>query len=56
MLFEISRKLGLPDIIIRDAKKMISEDNIEFEEVLSSIEKDRTRIEEYKQKSLKSKV
>lgn len=47
--FEISRKLGLPDIIIRDAKKMISEDNIEFEEVLSSIEKDRTRIEEYKQ-------
>ncbi|MBL7575571.1 DNA mismatch repair protein MutS2 [Peptoniphilus asaccharolyticus DSM 20463] len=47
--FEISKKLGLPDIIIRDAKKMISDENIEFEEVLSSIEKDRTRIEEYKQ-------
>lgn len=49
--FEISKKLGLPDIIIQDAKKMISNDNIEFEEVLSNIEKDRTKIEEYKQQA-----
>ncbi|SHH44593.1 DNA mismatch repair protein MutS2 [Anaerosphaera aminiphila DSM 21120] len=49
--FEISKRLGLPDNIIDSARELISEDNIEFEKVLQSIEEDRTKIEEHKVKA-----
>ena len=39
--FEISRKLGLPDRIIKNAKSLLEQDDIAFEEVIASIEKDR---------------
>ncbi|MFR7760545.1 MAG: endonuclease MutS2, partial [Peptoniphilus grossensis] len=42
--FEISRRLGLPDEIIEKSKKLLSSENIEFEDVLKSIDKDRTKI------------
>ena len=47
--FEISRRLGLPDEIIGEAKKLLSSENIEFEDVLQSIDEDRTKIREYKE-------
>jgi DNA mismatch repair protein MutS2 len=39
--FEISRKLGLSDEIIDSAKEFIHSDDIEFEDLLSSIEENR---------------
>lgn len=42
--FEISKRLGLPGEIIDSARSLINEDNIEFEEVLKAIEKDRSEI------------
>ncbi len=44
--FEISRRLGLEDDLISYAKDLISSENLEFEDVLSGIEKDRKFIEE----------
>ena len=46
--FEISSKLGLQNFIIDSAKQFMSSDNIEFEDVLAKIEKDRTEIEKSK--------
>lgn len=46
--FEISKRLGLQDFIIEGAAEFISSDNIEFEDVLSKIEKDRVEIEKSK--------
>lgn len=43
--FEISQRLGLSNEIIDYARELISDDNIEFEAVLQSIEEDRTKIE-----------
>ncbi|KXZ39345.1 DNA mismatch repair protein MutS2 [Alkalithermobacter thermoalcaliphilus JW-YL-7 = DSM 7308] len=43
--FEISRKLGLSEYIIENAKKLISRENIEFEEVLQNIEENKIRLE-----------
>ena len=51
--FEISRKLGLQDFIIDSAKNFISTDNIEFEDVLAKIERDRTEIEKSKSDTLR---
>lgn len=44
--FEISKRLGLQDYIIDYARDLISQENIEFEDVLRSIEKDRIEAEE----------
>ncbi|WP_071027985.1 endonuclease MutS2 [Peptoniphilus raoultii] len=44
--FEISRRLGLSSAIIEDAGKLISDENIEFEKVLASIDEDRTKTRE----------
>lgn len=44
--FEISKRLGLQDYIIEYAKDLISKENIEFEDVLKSIEEDRIKAEE----------
>lgn len=46
--FEISKRLGLSEEIIHYAKNLVSEDNIEFEKVLQSIEEDRSRIEQHR--------
>lgn len=63
--FAISSKLGLPDYIIEDAKRHITEDKENFENLLTDlensriiIEKERLEIESYKQeiKSLKERL
>lgn len=46
--FAISSKLGLPDYIIDEAKKQISEENESFEDVLTDLETNRKIIEEEK--------
>lgn len=54
--FEISRRLGLPDEIIGEAKKLLSSENIEFEDVLQSIVEDRTKIREYREELEREKA
>ena len=46
--FEISKRLGLQDYIIEDAKVLISKESVEFEDILQAIDKDRRTIEEEK--------
>lgn len=53
--FEISKRLGLPSEIIDSAKILINEDNIEFEEVLKAIEKDRSEIARAKEDVLRER-
>ena len=43
--FAISGKLGLPDHIIEDAKKRLSEQDVSFEDLLSDLESSRRTIE-----------
>lgn len=47
--FEISRRLGLQDDIIERAKSVISSEDIEFEDILSSLEADRRAAERSKE-------
>ncbi|GMG96903.1 endonuclease MutS2 [Tepidimicrobium xylanilyticum] len=56
--FEISKRLGLQDYIIEYAKTLISKENVEFEDVLKAIDKDRRIIEEnrYEMEKLKEEV
>lgn len=54
--FEISRRLGLPNEIIGEAKKLLSSENIEFEDVLQSIDEDRTKIREYREELEREKA
>lgn len=44
--FEISKRLGLQGYIIEYAKTLVSKENVEFEDVLQAIDKDRKIIEE----------
>lgn len=53
--FEISQRLGLGSDIIDYAKNLISEENIEFEDVLDSMEKDRIAINENKEEAARYK-
>lgn len=53
--FEISKRLGLPNEIIDSAGSLINEDNIEFEEVLKAIEKDRSEIARAKEDVLRER-
>ncbi|NMA86926.1 MAG: endonuclease MutS2 [Tissierellia bacterium] len=46
--FEISKRLGLQDYIIEDAKALVSRESVEFEDILQAIDKDRKTIEEEK--------
>lgn len=46
--FEISKRLGLQDYIIDEARSLVSKDNIEFEDALQVIDKDRKITEENK--------
>lgn len=56
--FEISRKLGLNDYVIKRAKEFIDTDNIALEDVLQNVEKNRIKAEEerYEAEKLKSKI
>ena len=56
--FEISKRLGLQDYIIDYAKNLVSKENVEFEDVLQAIDKDRKIIEEnrFEAERLKSEV
>ena len=56
--FEISKRLGLQDYIIDEARSLVSEENIEFEDVLTAIDEDRRRIEsdKYEAEQLKQEV
>ena len=47
--FAISKRLGLPDSIIERAKEQISEKDESFEDVLTSLEQNRIRMENEKQ-------
>ena len=56
--FAISKKLGLPDYIIKDASARMDADDVQFEDLLSdlehsriTIEKERAEINAYKQES-----
>ncbi|SHK23205.1 DNA mismatch repair protein MutS2 [Hathewaya proteolytica DSM 3090] len=49
--FEISRKLGLPGYIIDFAKKNISHDNMEFEDLISSLQEKNILAEQYARKN-----
>ena len=53
--FEISKRWGLPSEIIESAGSLINEDNIEFEEVLKAIEKDRSEIARAKEDVLRER-
>lgn len=53
--FEISKRLGLPSEIIDSARSLINEDNIEFEEVLKAIEKDKSEIVRAKEDVLRER-
>ncbi len=50
--FEISQKLGLKPVIIKHAKGMLEQGDIEFEEVITSIEKDRKLAEEERDEAI----
>ena len=49
--FAISKRLGLPDRIINDAKKRVNEEDEKFEHVLASLEENRITLEK-KQKEI----
>jgi len=44
--FEISRKLGLSEEIIKRAKEFISQDDVKFEDLIKSLEEDKRKAEE----------
>ena len=50
--FEISRKLGLPDVIIDRASALIERGDMEFEDVLSAIEEDRKKAEDERDEAI----
>ncbi len=54
--FEISKKLGLRDYIIDRAKEFINTDNIELEDLLQNVEKNRIKAEEDRAEAEKLKL
>ncbi len=50
--FEISQKLGLKPVIIKHARGMLEQGDIEFEDVITSIEKDRKAAEEERDEAI----
>jgi DNA mismatch repair protein MutS2 len=53
--FEISKRLGLPEHIINQARELVSQENIEFEDVLQAMDRDRRMAEENKLEAEKIK-
>ncbi|WP_324824642.1 endonuclease MutS2 [Sinanaerobacter sp. ZZT-01] len=54
--FEISKKLGLPDAVIDHARSLLEKGDIEFEEVITSIEKDKITAEEERDEAIALKL
>ncbi len=54
--FEISKRLGLSDYIIDEARALISKENIAFEDVLQALDQDRRMAEENKLESQRVKL
>ncbi|MCG8484637.1 MAG: Smr/MutS family protein, partial [Clostridia bacterium] len=54
--FEISQKLGLNDFIIQDARKLLGNEDIAFEDIITSIEKDRKEAEEERDEAVRLKI
>ncbi|MCF6465214.1 endonuclease MutS2 [Clostridium sp. Cult2] len=56
--FEISKRLGLQNYIIDYAKTLVSKENVEFEDVLQAIDRDRKIIEEnrFEAEKLKTEI
>lgn len=50
--FEISQKLGLKPVIIKHARGMLEQGDIEFEDVITSIEQDRKKAEEERDEAI----
>lgn len=50
--FEISQKLGLKPVIIKHARSMLEQGDIEFEDVITSIEQDRKKAEEERDEAI----
>ncbi|WP_245157214.1 endonuclease MutS2 [Anaerovorax sp. IOR16] len=50
--FEISKKLGLPDVVIDHARGLLEKGDIEFEEVITTIEKDKITAEEERDEAI----
>ena len=53
--FEISKRLGLKEDIIKEARALVDEDHMEFEEVLRTIEKDKQEISANKEKIIRQR-
>jgi DNA mismatch repair protein MutS2 len=49
--FAISKRLGLPEIIIEDAKGLLTQEDIKFEDMLMDIESNRSEAEREKTKA-----
>ncbi len=54
--FEISKKLGLPAELISEAKKLLEQDDIEFEDLISQIAEDKKRAEEEKDEAIRVNI
>ncbi|NLY44684.1 MAG: endonuclease MutS2 [Tissierella sp.] len=53
--FEISKRLGLQDYVIDYARQLVSQENIQFEDVLQAIERDRLETEQNREETEKLK-
>lgn len=53
--FAISKRLGLDDDVIENAKNYINAENIKFEDILTQLEKNRQEAEELKEKAKRDK-
>ncbi|MBR6873497.1 MAG: endonuclease MutS2 [Ruminococcus sp.] len=53
--FAVSRRLGVPEDIIKHAKSLVSDENRKFERIIDSLEKIRTQLEAEKESAEKDK-
>lgn len=51
--FAISKKLGLPEYILENAKKFIDSEQAKFEDIISELQKDRQTLEQQRDKTQK---
>ncbi len=54
--FEISKKIGLDEFIINEARKLVGQEDVAFEEIISTIENNRREAEEEKDEAIKLKI
>ncbi|WZL74509.1 endonuclease MutS2 [Clostridiaceae bacterium 35-E11] len=54
--FEISKRLGLSEYIVDKSKRLISKEDIAFEDILTTIEKDRRKAEEERDEAVRLKL